>query len=304
MKLALKRLTSHSALLVAAYGVLAPLSVAQCDPATVTPATATPTIVTPTIVTPPTAASLAPSTPILEISEIESDAALQVKVSVVAKGQPLGEVLLDLQKQSNLILTPKVDESITNKRVTAYIEELSIAQVLTGLSRLYGVRWTKSSPNTFEMLPSDREALEMELLQVGKLSDIRLRYSSNLIQRADRPNWSQEIQKYINVETLKSPVGESPSVLPPDLQAKLRTEAEEKAAFPIVGEQHALMEASINDYVLRVAIPRTNRVRQNRMAPQPQITVDTNNGKSFDLITPKPITSSPKPPAQNIRGRS
>ncbi len=293
-----QKLTRNLSLFIAGLGLMGQLNIAWSAPLSPPPDNA----VLPPVVT------QAP----LRISELEAETALQVEVSFTAKSQPLGDLLLELQKQSHLVLVAGSNTPASSVKVTAYIQDLPLSQVLLGLSRLYGVRWVKTDATTFVMLPSDKGKLETGLLQLGDYEQFTGRFLESQRNSPEHLDWPQEITRTISEQDLRNGATPQISTLPPELLSKIRHEKEGMAALRLVEMYQAAMEASVDNYVLRAEVPVPPPAVDGKPAPppaSPRIVVRTMEGKGVASLNVRPSFTPPKgkdtapnQPTRNIPG--
>jgi hypothetical protein len=288
------KLTRSFGLMLASFAIVGQMTIAQCAPA----------------VSVPVIAADAPPVTALRTSEVEGDPALQVKVSFTAKSQPLDELLNALQTQSKVVLVAAPDSPAKEVKVTAYIQDLPLSQVLLGLSRLYGVRWAKSGANGFTMLASDKGKLELGLMQLGDLDGFRARFLEAQRKSPEHKDWPQEIVKYISEQDLINGASPLISSLPPELLSQIRREKEQMAALRLVEMYQAAMEASVDDYILRAEVPEPTTDKEGNPLPtSPRIVVRKANGQGVASLTPSQPVAPPKgndanknQPTKNIPG--
>lgn len=241
----------------------------------------------------------------LQVAEIKTDPALQLKVSCTAKAQPLDALLRELQTQTHLTFSASLDSPAADLKVTLYIQDLPLSQVLLGLSRLYGVRWTKDGDKSFTLLSSDKGSLETGLMQLGNLDEYRNGFFESMRKSPEHLDWPREVTKHIEEEKLLQGYAPQLSVLPADLISKIRKEKEQVAALRLIEMQHAAMQASIDDYVLRAEVPQPVATPDGKtMSPPPAISVRNQEGKGIASLNPPPRVVPPKGKGKfpNFRG--
>ncbi|BCM90561.1 hypothetical protein IAD21_02415 [Abditibacteriota bacterium] len=251
-----------------------------------------------------------PTLKVLQISEIESEVALQAKVTFTAKSQSLSDLLLDLQTQSKVTLTPTPDALKNSVKITAYVQDLPLSKVLLGLSRLYGVRWTKTADSSLAMLPSDKGEFETGLMQLGNIDGFEGRFLASQRKSSEHMHWPQEVVKYVSEEDLLKGSTPPVSVLPPELLSKIRKEKEQVVALRLLEMYHAAMEASIDEYILRAEVPKPFTSPDGKIvSPPPSIIVHTQEGKTIASLSPQPEVKPsksksliPNLPTRNIPG--
>ena len=241
---------------------------------------------TPLNATPPSA---------LRPTEIEKNSALQVSVSFTSKDQPLGELLSDLSKKSGLALSSATNSIAPETRVTAQVQDKPLSQVLLGISRLYGVRWQQTDDKTFTMLPSDRNELEIGVMQVGDPNDFRSRYVSSVFKRAKHKELTQKLRDVVKGIDFSQQHPYFASVIPAELALEIRREKEFQAAMHLLDMQQRAMEASIDDYILTMeVIDDTNSLESQEKDSSPVIIVRTPEAQAIMKLKDAAAPSTPK----------
>jgi hypothetical protein len=195
-------------------------------------------------------------------SDLSREEALGAKVSFEVKGRPLSDLLRDIQKLSGVAFMSQAGKTLEAKRVTARAKDMSLASVLSSLSRLYGVRWSKATGG-YTMLASDRSEVDLRLMQRGQMFRFWEQWAHypNFPKHLPAPppaiNWSQELVPYLDVATART--GGTPVTdLPADVQQKLRTYLPDRLALRATGQNYAARSADVETFLLRIAPPVTD----------------------------------------------
>lgn len=208
----------------------------------------------------------------LQPADLERDAALAAKVSFEAKQKPLRELLGDLQKTSGVVLLDKAGALSSRVRVTARVKEMSLASMMSALSRLYDVRWTKTAEG-YVMSTVQRGAEEQLQVTAGRQGHF-FRFWRDLIHsdrfpkhldRSQTTDWAAEILPLVDVNRLQvqrgrrqSPPGVPPpkgvpvTELPEDLQRRLRNHLEEQVTFDLLQTRRWASRSYLEDRFLYV----------------------------------------------------
>jgi hypothetical protein len=233
--------------------------------------------------------------PFLRTAQIEKDTALQVKVAFTTTRLPLGDLLSDLQKRSGVILLAGANSPASTAFITANVSDLPLSQVMLGISRLYGVRWMKSSANIFTMYASDKGDLEIGLMQLGDIEGFRNRYISSLASRPNVLQWPKEVMKYVDEKNLRENRKTPASALPTELLKSIREEKEKLAGLQLLVDHHKAMEASIDGYVLHAEFTNGGATIDGVAVPAfPQITILTKNGRDVAALNRPRLLPQPK----------
>ena len=155
----------------------------------------------------------------LDKATLQKDIALQATISLEARRMPLSELLAAAQKQSGIILKAAADSPATRALMTARLKDVTLASLMTSLSRIYDVRWTKEGGG-YTMHGSDKDALSYRLIRYQGLdaSGFQDREAANREDDA----LAEEIVNSLDREAWKTPEGVPVTELPEDVQDRLR----------------------------------------------------------------------------------
>ena len=179
----------------------------------------------------------------------ERVAALESKVNIAAKSQPLSELVTNLQTQSRVTLTcdlPRLGKSL----VSAHATQMPLADAMMALAQLYDVRWEKSG-DAYAMRDNDHSAIEQRLLQLGDMQ------ASFIAPRMVPPYYQNRIDSDRKLSAavtsqlgaaLVSSGGGAFSDLSEDLQSQIRQKIEMNAAEQVVSTTQRVAPASAKLY--------------------------------------------------------
>lgn len=237
----------------------------------------------------------------LQAGDLNQLPALQVKVSFEVRRYPLKDLLADLQKTSGVALSYAPDPALDALRLTAHMQEVPLAAVMSGLSRLYGVTWTHGPNNSYLMAASDRSDLEKQLIKLGDLQGLRAR---RRVAGHDRQAaFLDEITNEVDPQVLRAPDGVPLTTLPPELQQQVKQYLLDRIAFQLVGGFYLATEASVLDDTLQLATPRGTIPTSAGAVPYPpQVSVslpDHSTNVSITALGVPPLPNSkPQPQPQ------
>jgi hypothetical protein len=240
---------------------------------------------------------------LLTPSELKSTATLQAKMSFEAKRQPLAELLAELQKQSGVKLTLAADAP--QVRVTAYVQELSQAEDMNALTRLYGTKWSRDAENTYTLHGSGLSELEQTLIKVGDVNAAEYRFWGRQRQEAEQVSLKLR-NGGANEPLLARQKGMSFSDLSKDTQQALRQHMETRMAFNIVRAFQSASEPFLEWCTLRAASPKLVPQQPGDTSP-PRYSQDT----KMDIMPPSaapnlatlPFPQPPPNPPIDVSGQ-
>ena len=239
-----------------------------------------------------------PSTPAkamkLETANLDQEPALATAISLEAKRLPLSELLAAVAKKSGVSLKVAAGAAVQGAVFTGYIQDMPLRSLMSTLSRLYGVIWTKSGEQQFTMHDSEHGELYVKLLQRGDLYVPRtMQEARQEIQQRQRAvrGLVQEILNTVGMPALHSREGVPFSALPPLLQSSLRRSMEEGAAGSLIGPYISTFELN-QECVLQLVIPDPKVGKtypDGSHIHSPFISVATPQGRRLTLITFMPL---------------
>jgi hypothetical protein len=196
------------------------------------------------------------------------------------KRRPLSEALAALGEKGGVAISLSPEMRAEGALLTMGVAEMPVHEVMTALTRLYGLDWTKNAGGAYRGARTTRTALEAQLLQGRKLSSALLRGET----AARHAREAQEAGEFLNKvtlalgqEALKRPEGVALSDLPQDLQSGLRLRVQEALAPTLTDAQSRLQEkldALNGPWRVELEVPQ-EKVRRVTLAGGRQVDVPT-----------------------------
>ncbi len=175
-----------------------------------------------------------------EAGALGIDPKLATQVSLEAKEQSLPDVLASLQQKIGIKLQLSPNSTLTQKKVTAWIREMPLSEMMIALSHLYGGDWSKQNDG-YQMRDDTRSLAQRELLSVGSLQwfrywqePVRRRVAPQRLTFDEPTDWEGEFLNAGLSESLESPQGLAFSSLPKELQTQLRAEVQTQVGLALV----------------------------------------------------------------------
>ena len=157
----------------------------------------------------------------LDEAALQQEGALQAKLTLEVTKKPLNEMLDLLQQQSGVKLSSAPDSPAKTVKVTARFNQMTLADALCALTRIYGVQWQKSE-GAYIMHRYSKDDLHLRLFQ---RSGTPGNYTTDDVKKEQEENAAFVAQIYDSIaeNSWKSPDGVAFKALPLDLQEQLRT---------------------------------------------------------------------------------
>lgn len=185
--------------------------------------------------------------------ELETDAALQAKVSLEAKRRPLKDIVGDLKKQSGVALALAPDAPPASAPVTLRVSEMPLWKMMASLSRIYGATWSKNGA-AYTLRSAKLDPLDLGMLRRGFWYRWRLHYLDTYnLQQRENSALAREILRHVRRDQLNSPQGAPFSDVPQELRDQVRKYLQEEDAQRILDGQAQLDATPLEGMVLRFA---------------------------------------------------
>lgn len=212
----------------------------------------TPLRLTPQLAPPEVAVLPAPG---LGGAQLEAEIPLQTKISVEAKRRPLGDLLAEVAKKGDIKLI--VGEGVPAKTtlVTTRVNEMPLGNFMGALGRLYDVYWTKRSPNQYTLHAGEKNLLQTSLMQLGAGGSFSpyVNWYLTYAQEQEYGELEQQIVAELLEQGNEKSEGVSLSVLPEDLQLRLRQAVEEIFANRIISKYQQVSKFITDQSVMRLS---------------------------------------------------
>lgn len=186
-------------------------------------------------------------------SELETDTALQHKLSLEAKRRPLKDVVGDLKQRSGVSLALAPGAPFGGAPVTLRVSEMPLWKMMASLSRIYGATWSKDG-DAYTLRSAKLDPLDAKLLRRGYAYH-SLQHLTSVRELRDQQNnaVAREIVRHVRRDQLNSPQGAPLSDVPEELRDQVRKRFEAENAERILGNQSHLDATSLEGMVLRFA---------------------------------------------------
>jgi hypothetical protein len=204
----------------------------------------------------------------------ESDKALDVKVTFQVQRKPLGQFLESLRLQTGIKFELAPGGGLHQKQLTARGTEMSLAQVMSSLARLYGMTWTKQDAGGYSGGGLALNGLERSLLSFGEVDAWRdPRYSMSGGARAEL---ASAAMKFANRELLNSETGQPLKELPEELQRAIKGSLAEQSAWELVGSFSRASLLNLSEVYIRMerAPHAISKIKKPLPLSRPQAAAD------------------------------
>ena len=208
--------------------------------------------------------------------DVSAEKSLQVPVKLDVMRQPLRDVLADLEKQSGVRLLNDSKE-IGDLLLTARLRPTPLHEVLSGLTRLYNIAWTKRAEAEYVVDVSGRTNFDTQLLQLGTMWYYRFRQHVRSGRQARDERLRELTDRVFNQfgeEDLAAPEGIAFKSLPPEIQKQIRDQIEYDTARDMAHNQLTARSIFSHDWTLRlIASQRQQPLLQGLINGKPRFMI-------------------------------
>jgi hypothetical protein len=207
----------------------------------------------------------------LRLIDVTAETAFAGKtIMLEAKRLPIQALLRQLEQQSGVTLRIPPETFMSTALITARLDKMPLAQVLSSLADLYGIGWSKGADGAYIVETGVTSERERGLIALGEVEWFQ--YWENLVSspvapayltpqpERDKDNWGDEVIGHVNAIELINLPGVKLDRLPPESQQKLKHHVERMVAQVLVKEFRAVSPIQIAAATLNIE-PRKAAIR-------------------------------------------
>lgn len=199
--------------------------------------------------------------------DLTKQAALQTKVTVEAKRQPINDFLAALTGQSQVVLTVPPELPVAAARITAHLEDFALADAMLSIERLYNMRWSRVSEREWVLNQVVGSDLDRDLGKLGDLKWFSWRQGGARSRSEDgQVNWTAKVLANFDEERLRQKKGVPFGELPEDVQQGIRRRFERRARLQLVSRYARARVFSIEPHSLDILSKLFGDINEARSA--------------------------------------
>ncbi|MDF2440904.1 MAG: hypothetical protein JWN98_1888 [Abditibacteriota bacterium] len=199
--------------------------------------------------------------------DLTKQGALQTKVTVEAKRQPINDFLAALTAQSQVVLKVPPELPVAAARITAHLEEFALADAMLCIERLYNMRWSRLSEREWILNHVVGSDLDRDLGKLGDIKWFSWRQGSVESRSEDgQVNWTAKVLANFDEERLRQKKGVPFGELPEDVQQGIRRRFERRARLQLVKGYARARVFSIEPHPLDVSSKLFGDINEARAA--------------------------------------